>query len=75
VICCVKGTSIRLGKFAPNIEFYIRVNIRVEVSGYQKLQVALINGGYRFLDYHIRVMDRLLYRLASKNIKFATHES
>jgi hypothetical protein len=44
VICCVKGTSIWLGKFAVNIQFYIRVNIYAEVSGYQKLQVSLIDG-------------------------------
>jgi hypothetical protein len=40
VICCVKGTSIRLGKSATNIRFYIRVNICAEVSGYQKFQIA-----------------------------------
>jgi hypothetical protein len=66
---------MRLGKFASDIKFYIRVNIRVEVGGYQKLQVALIDGGKGFIDHLIRVIDRVLYRLGSKNIEFATHKS
>jgi hypothetical protein len=75
VIGRVQDASIGFGKFASDVKFYNSIFIRSEVGGYQKHQVALIDGGKGFIDHLIRVTDRVLYRPGSKNIKFATDES
>jgi hypothetical protein len=69
VIRRVQGSSISLCKFAANIDCYVGVNIRVVISGYQKFQIAVIYGCNGLVDHLIRFVDRVLYCLASKNIK------
>jgi hypothetical protein len=71
VIGRVQIGSVRFSKFAANVEFYVWVNIRVEICGNQKFQIALLCRSDGFVDHDVRRLDSLRYRLASENVKFA----
>jgi hypothetical protein len=71
MIGSIKICSIGFGKFAANIEFYIGVDIGVEIGGYQKFQIALLDWSDVFVDHDIGGLNSVLYGLASENVKFA----
>ena len=50
----------------------IQIDVRVMIRGYQKFQIALINGSHGFVGRIGRLESRRLYRSGSKYVELGT---
>ena len=64
---------IRLGQFTSDVEFYIRIYVRIVVGGYEKRKITLVHRPYGLVGHLRRLEYRRLYGPRREDIKLVTH--